>query len=101
MTTPGFSHLHLALKADGQWTEEQAWSSFRSGLIKRMLSAASSDLRHFSLQVNVVYDLARHRFQPDNDPFDPEHFISLKTILPAVNDRWPKLQHFGLTGFLV
>lgn len=98
---PGFSRIDLTLLADGQSSIEQGWSSFRSGLLKNALSAASSDLKHFSLQINVNYEKARHFSWPADRPFDPEHFIPLKTILPTVSEKWKKLQHFGLSGLLV
>jgi hypothetical protein len=98
---PGFSRIDLTLLADGQSSREQSWSSFRSGLLKSALSAASSDLKHFSLQVNVNYEKARHFGWPPDHPFDPEDFIPLKTILPTVSEKWKKLQHFGLSGLLV
>lgn len=98
---PGFTRIDLTLLADGQWSAEQAWSSFRSGLLKGALDAASSDLKHFSLQVNVDYESTRHFSMPEDAPFAPEHLVPLKMILPAVNEKWKKLQHFGLSGLLV
>jgi hypothetical protein len=46
---PGFSHLDLALIADGQYRDGPNWSSIRNGYLKRALSE-SSDLRR-SLKV--------------------------------------------------
>lgn len=98
---PGFKRIGLTLLADGQYSPEQNWSSFRSGLIKKALDALPSDLRHFSLQINVNYERARHLSMPADDSLGPEHFIPSKTILPVVNEKWKKLQHFGLSGLLV
>ncbi|GAM43674.1 hypothetical protein TCE0_060r18676 [Talaromyces pinophilus] len=89
------------LDADGQFSRDQRWSSFRSGLLKSALTAASSDLKHFNLQINVNYEKARHFNWPPDHPFDPEDFVPLKTILPTISEKWKKLQHFGLSGLLV
>lgn len=99
LQSPGFSRIDLTLLADGQWSREQEWSSFRSGLLKSALSA-SPDMRHFNLQINANYARFRPFNVPADVPFPPEHFIPLKTILPAV-ENWKKLQHFGLSGLLV
>ncbi|KUL84067.1 hypothetical protein ZTR_07439 [Talaromyces verruculosus] len=98
---PGFSRIDLTLLADGQFSRDQRWSSFRSGLLKSALTVASSDLKHFNLQINVNYEKARHFNWPPDHPFDPEDFVPLKTILPTVSEKWKKLQHFGLSGLLV
>ncbi|EEA19678.1 hypothetical protein PMAA_004570 [Talaromyces marneffei ATCC 18224] len=63
--------------------------------------SAASDLKHFSLQINVNHEKSRHFNMPADHPFDPEHFIPLDTILPKISEKWKKLQHFGLSGFLV
>lgn len=99
LQTPGFSRIDLTLLADGQWSREQEWSSFRSGLLKSALSA-SPDLRHFNLQINANYARIRPFNVHADVPFPPEHFVPLKTILPPV-ENWKKLQHFGLSGLLV
>jgi hypothetical protein len=64
--------------------------SFRSGYLKQALSAAP-DLLHVSLRIKADYG----QIYPDFD----EHCIPLQTIFPV--DRWQKLQHFGLSPFLV
>jgi hypothetical protein len=86
---PGFSRIDLPLLADGQYYDDD-WSSFRSGYLKRALGAAP-DLLHVSLRLKADYD----QIYPDSD----KHCIPLQTIFPV--DRWQKLQHFGLSYFLV
>lgn len=87
---PGFSHLDLALIADGQYRDGQNWSSIRNGYLKRALSE-SSDLRHISLRFTISYEQIRYGHD--------EHFVPLRMIFPI--DTWKNLQHFGLSGFLV
>ncbi|KAF3391890.1 hypothetical protein DPV78_010658 [Talaromyces pinophilus] len=87
---PGFSHLDLALVADGQYRDGQNWSSICNSYPKRALSE-SSDLRHISLRFTISYSQIRYGHD--------EHFIPLRMIFPF--DTWKNLQHFGLSGFLV
>ncbi|RDW56947.1 hypothetical protein BP5796_13014 [Coleophoma crateriformis] len=86
---PGFSRIDLALLADGQYYDDD-WSSFRSGYLKQALGAAP-DLLRIRLRVQADYD----QVYPEFDG----HCIPLRTIFPV--DRWQKLQHFGLSNFLV
>lgn len=96
---PKLTRLDLVLFADGHWNHE--WSSFRSGLLKSALSAASSNIVHFSLQVNVEYELAR-MFEPGTFTLhDRENLVPLCDILPDIKEKWPNLRHFGLSGLLV
>lgn len=94
---PGFSHLDLALMADGQYRDEQEWSSIRNGYLKRALGEAS-DLRHISLRFTISYNQLTDWSNRESIQY-AEHFIPLRTIFPI--DKWKNLQHFGLSGFLV
>lgn len=87
---PNFSRLDLTLLADGQYYDDN-WISFRSGYLKQAIGAAS-ELLHISLRITVDYN------QIDSDNFE-EHCVPLQMIFPV--DRWQKLQHFGLSHFLV
>ncbi|CAJ2502930.1 Uu.00g103240.m01.CDS01 [Anthostomella pinea] len=85
----GFSRFDLALLSEGQ--QDEGWSSFRSGYLKRALSEAS-DIQHFSLQSHVDH-FSFHQ------PCSLDNFVPLRTILPV--ERWHKLRHFGLVHYLV
>ncbi|CAM1509827.1 Fc.00g001620.m01.CDS01 [Cosmosporella sp. VM-42] len=92
---PGFRRIDLSLLVGG--LEYLEWSSYRNGYLRRALAEAT-DLEHVSLHTNVVPD-------PDNRRIDRtsrgsiEHFNPLRTIFPI--DKWPRLRHFGLSGFMV
>ncbi|KAF4979714.1 hypothetical protein FZEAL_4142 [Fusarium zealandicum] len=90
---PGFRRLDLSLLVGG--LERQEWVSYRSGYLRRALAEAT-DLEHISLHTNVEQD-------PDGSAAQVEgsikHFNSLHSIFPI--ERWSRLQHFGLSGFLV
>lgn len=87
----GFRRLDLALLIDRQ--DEIGWPAFRNGRLYRALSLPSA-LEHISLRTNTHYD-------PDSDDWaaGTEHFIGLRNIFPI--HEWPKLKHFGLSGFIV
>lgn len=91
---PGFARLELALLVGGQQYED--WSSFRSGHLRRALAEAQ-DLRHFRLTTDVEPNPDAAAIEISGSAI--EHFIPLRTVFPV--DRWPHLQHFGLSGFLV
>lgn len=92
---PGFRYLQLSLLVGG--LEEQGWPSFRGGYLQRALAEAK-DLEHVSLHTNVSRDPGGNRIdQLSGGP--SEHFIPLRTIFPF--PQWPRLRHWGLSGFLV
>lgn len=87
---PGFSLLDLALLTDGQYYDDQAWWSFRSGCLRRALAEASPDLKHLNLKVREDYTQCHELLE------DPEQLrIPLRTILPPLY-KWKNLRHFGL-----
>lgn len=81
--------------ADGQYYDYQAWSSFRSGYLRRALTEASPALKHLSLKWRVDYTQC-----PELDENPMSIHIPLQTILPPL-DKWENLRHFGLSGILV
>ncbi|KAI0809578.1 hypothetical protein GGR55DRAFT_689337 [Xylaria sp. FL0064] len=91
---PGFTRLQLDLLVGGQ--EHLGWSSFRSGLMRRALSAAN-DLEDARFRTDVVQDPDASSQQHAGGSM--EHFIPLLNIFPT--DKWPRLRHFQLSGFLV
>lgn len=95
---PGFTRIDLCLAGYGQYNEDQEWSSFRSGYLKRALSQTSSDLTHFSLRTQIDYERIQELDVHWTMQFT-RYWIPLQTFLPI--EKWPKLRHFGLSGFLV
>ncbi|RFU34024.1 hypothetical protein B7463_g2262, partial [Scytalidium lignicola] len=94
---PGFNHIDLTLLADGQYYPGEDWSSFRSGYLKHTLSEAR-ELLHMSLRTQMDFNqFYRHGYSAITK--FTEHFIPLNTIFPV--DKWQKIQHFGLSNFLV
>ncbi len=91
---PGFRRLDLALSVGAQ--EHFDWRAFRSTLLKRALSETEPDLTHLSLSTDIELDIPnRHWIRPPGG----HHIPLLRAIFPV--DRWPRLRHFGLSGFLV
>ncbi|TQV92859.1 Cyclin-like F-box [Cordyceps javanica] len=96
LSRPGFRRLDLALYTGAQ--EEDEWPAFRTGLFRDALSAAT-DLEHFSLSSNMDIDV--HGCPGglgDLEGMVAEEAFPI-SVLPV--KRWPHLQHFGITGFLV
>ncbi|KAF7553416.1 hypothetical protein G7Z17_g3669 [Cylindrodendrum hubeiense] len=89
---PGFRRIDLALLVGGQ--HHEGWPAFRNGQLRLALGVAA-DLEHVSLRTNVPYEVDCEDWAKNDD----EHFIPLRTIFSI--DKWPKLQHFGLSGFVV
>ncbi|KAH6867675.1 hypothetical protein B0T10DRAFT_502212 [Thelonectria olida] len=87
---PGFRRLDLSLLVGG--LERYEWISYRSGRLKDALSKAS-DLEHISLHTDLDKDV------DGAGPGLTEHFVPLRTIFPI--EKWSRLQHFGLSHFLV
>ncbi|KAL1853801.1 hypothetical protein Plec18170_005193 [Paecilomyces lecythidis] len=94
---PGFERIDLALICDGQYYNDQTWSSFRSGHLRRALRQAS-DLKHVSLRTCIDYSQVEDGSLPQSMQYT-QHFVPLQTVLPI--EKWQKLRHFGLSGFLV
>ncbi|KAF3482652.1 uncharacterized protein GIQ15_01976 [Arthroderma uncinatum] len=92
---PSFSRLDLSLLVGG--LEHDDWPSFRRGLLRRALAKAV-DLQHISLCTDVIFDPAADASISDSGG-SIKHFIPLQSIFPV--ERWPRLRHFGLSGFLV
>ncbi|KAF3480711.1 uncharacterized protein GIQ15_06058 [Arthroderma uncinatum] len=92
---PGFSRFDISLLVGG--VEHDGWPCFRSGLLYSALAGAP-DLQHISLCTDVYPD-------PDGQGIEKwsggsiQHFIPLQTIFPV--EKWLRLRHFGLSGFLV
>ncbi|KAJ9320821.1 CAZyme family GH18 [Paecilomyces variotii] len=94
---PGFERIDLALTCNGQYYNDQRWSSFRNGHLLYALSQAL-DLKHVSLQTQIDYSQVEGDGFPQSMQF-AQHFVPLQTIMPI--KKWQKLRHFGLSGFLV
>ncbi|KAH7176768.1 hypothetical protein EDB81DRAFT_940639 [Dactylonectria macrodidyma] len=90
---PGFRRIDLALMVEGQ--DHTGWPAFRNGNLKTALGLAS-DLERVSLRTDVPYEVSCEDWQADGGN---EHFIPLRTIFPI--EKWMKLRHFGLSGFIV
>ena len=92
ISRPGFHRLDLALQVVKLELED--WISFRSGYLLHALEKAV-DMEHFSLRTNV---------ERNEDPvlangWGVHNHVPLRTIIPV--DKWPRLRHLGLSGFLV
>ncbi|KAM3427389.1 hypothetical protein MY4824_009475 [Beauveria thailandica] len=97
VSKPGFRRLDLALCTGFQEAEE--WCSFRSGLLRDALAAAT-DLEHFSISSNMDIDV--YGFTPQTEvleDMDAESFLPLLSVFPVKN--WPRLKHFGIIRFYV
>ncbi|PGH04879.1 hypothetical protein AJ79_06964 [Helicocarpus griseus UAMH5409] len=90
---PGFRRLDLAFTVGEQ--EYNGWEAFRHGYLRRALAKAPN-LEHISLRANVSPDAEHDERHLDTSA---DYFIPLHTVFPV--DRWARLQHFGLSGFLV
>ncbi|OAR03975.1 hypothetical protein LLEC1_07863 [Akanthomyces lecanii] len=97
VSRPGFRRLDLALCTGFQEAEE--WCSFRSGLLRDALAAAT-DLEHFSVPSNMDIDVYGFASQTEvlEDP-DAESFLPLLSVFPV--DKWRRLKHFGISRFYV
>ncbi|CAM1509443.1 Fc.00g031820.m01.CDS01 [Cosmosporella sp. VM-42] len=80
---PGFRRFDLALLVPEQG--HAGWPAFRNGRLQRALGGATG--------------LEHDAHSDDWEENDNGHFIPLRTIFPV--DKWPKLRHFGLSGFIV
>ncbi|PYI09468.1 hypothetical protein BO78DRAFT_438098 [Aspergillus sclerotiicarbonarius CBS 121057] len=92
---PGFSRLDLSLAANAIDQEHHyGWSAFFNGSLRYALAQAMG-LEHVSLSVALSY--LEPGAKVGNQPI--ERCMSLNAIFPVEN--WPKLRHFGLSGFVV
>lgn len=90
---PGFHYLHLSLLVSD--LEGGDWKPFRGGLLRRALAGAR-DLKHFQLCNNLDDELDVHSSNSDGAH---ENEVLLRSIFPI--EQWPRLRHFGLSGFIV
>ncbi|VUC22531.1 unnamed protein product [Clonostachys rosea] len=90
---PGFRRLDLALILSGQ--TELGFPALRNRQLHLALSQAS-DLEHINLRTNMTYDA---EFEDWNIHGEQEPFTPLLSIFPV--ERWPRLRHWGLSGFSV
>ncbi|KAJ2976247.1 hypothetical protein NQ176_g5059 [Zarea fungicola] len=97
LSRPGFRRLDLALCTS--YLELEEWYSFRSGLLRNALAAAT-DLEHFSISSNMDIDADGVASAAlDNDVALDEAALPLPIVFPV--EKWPHLKHFGITRFLV
>ncbi|KAK7408876.1 hypothetical protein QQX98_008937 [Neonectria punicea] len=89
---PGFRRIDLALLVGNQY--QAGWPAFRNGQLQRALGM-ETDLEHVSLVTNAHHEHGCYQWDDEID----DHFIPLRSIFPI--DKWPKLRHFGLSGFIV
>ncbi|KAJ4122791.1 hypothetical protein NW768_010236 [Fusarium equiseti] len=91
---PGFSHLSLDL-ATG-YLEHEEWISYKSGLLRHALAEAK-DLE--SICIRTTTDTRNGTLNNFDLDSAEEMEFCLLTIFPI--HEWPRLEHFGLSGFLV
>ncbi|CAG7563199.1 unnamed protein product [Fusarium equiseti] len=89
---PGFSHLSLDLFTG--CLEHKDWVSYRSGLLRAALRKAK-DLRYICIRTTTDMRMLEHLDFEDRE----EMGIYLSTLFPM--DHWPRLEHFGLSGFML
>ncbi|UKZ78870.1 hypothetical protein TrVFT333_006616 [Trichoderma virens FT-333] len=92
---PGFRRLDLSLMVGAPCYG--GWDKFCNGYLRRALAEASGDLEHIFLRTDV-WESVNALGQRKSDGY-VDAFIPLRTIFPI--EKWPKLQHFGLSRFLV
>ncbi|KAH6967923.1 hypothetical protein BKA56DRAFT_597395 [Ilyonectria sp. MPI-CAGE-AT-0026] len=89
---PGFRRIDLAFLVDRR--DFHSWDAFANGRLRSALALAT-DLDHVSLSTNVPYEVGNRIWAENNIT----HFVPLRAIFSVKN--WPKLGHFGLSGFVV
>ncbi|KAL6399948.1 hypothetical protein AUP68_17358 [Ilyonectria robusta] len=89
---PGFRRIDLAFLVDGQ--SYRSWKAFCNGQLRPALALAT-DLEHVSLCTNVPYEVSNKIWAENNI----RYFVPLRAIFQV--ESWPKLGHFGLSGFAV
>lgn len=90
---PNFRRLDLSLLV-GRLDQEE-WVSYRKGLLRKALAGAE-DLEHVHLHTDL--DLSVNTGITNSDGTH-QNEVLLQTIFPI--EKWPRLQHFGLSGFIV
>ncbi|ATY61070.1 Cyclin-like F-box [Cordyceps militaris] len=96
VSKPGFRRLDLALCTGFQEGDE--WCSFRSGLLRDALAAATG-LEHFSISSDMDIDASGFPSQIEVLEDDSKAFLPLLAVFPVKN--WPRLKHFGIIRFYV
>ncbi|RFN54514.1 hypothetical protein FIE12Z_1302 [Fusarium flagelliforme] len=91
---PGFSYLCLDLLTEN--LENEDWVSYKSGLLHAALRKAK-DLKHICIRASTGIrggELESFYFEDMEGMYMP-----LSRIFPI--DQWPRLEHFGLSGFFL
>ncbi|KAF5552687.1 hypothetical protein FMEXI_2838 [Fusarium mexicanum] len=91
---PGFRYLDLALFAG--LIEQGGWATYKTGLLRDALAQAK-DLEHLSIRASTDIKDAYCQ-QLDIEDLEWPVF-PLRMVFPI--DHWPRLQHFGISNFLV
>lgn len=89
---PGFRRINLAFLVDVQ--SYRSLKALCNGRLRSALALAT-DLEHVSLCTNLPYEVSNDVWAENNI----RYFVPLRAIFQVEN--WPKLGHFGLSGFAV
>lgn len=94
LKAPGFRRLDVSLLMGCFCDEdiETCWRSLSNGRLCRALSEAK-ELEEFRLHLALREDIEEFCIEEEYSP------IPLRSIVPV--EKWPKLRHFELSGFLV
>lgn len=95
LQTPRFRRLDLALTVARAYTDE--WQSFRNGRLRNALAQATG-MEHMHIRTDITGDADFNAAEPGSGG-RLHHFIPLHSIFPI--EKWPRLRHFGLSGFVV
>ncbi|KAH7194751.1 hypothetical protein DER44DRAFT_903352 [Fusarium oxysporum] len=91
---PGFRYLDLDLFTG--LIEHDDWATYKTGLLRDALAQAK-DLQHLCVSASTDIEDA---YCQQLDPDDLERPVfPLRTIF--LIDHWPRLQHFGISNFLI
>ncbi|EXL98199.1 hypothetical protein FOIG_09753 [Fusarium odoratissimum NRRL 54006] len=91
---PGFQYLDLDLFTG--LIEHDDWATYKTGLLRDALAQAK-DLQHLCVSASTDIEDA---YCQQHDPDDLERPVfPLRTIF--LIDHWPRLQHFGISNFLI
>ncbi|CCT72873.1 uncharacterized protein FFUJ_12767 [Fusarium fujikuroi IMI 58289] len=94
LSRPGFRYVDLHLFTGV--IEREDWVTYKTGLLGDALAQAK-DIEHLS--VRATTDI-KDAFPQQLDPGDLEKpLFPLRAVFPI--DHWPRLQHFGISNFLV
>ncbi|KAF5649032.1 hypothetical protein F52700_852 [Fusarium sp. NRRL 52700] len=95
LSRPGFRYIDLALFAD--LIEQDDWASYKTGLLRDTLAQAK-DLEHLTIRASTdIRDGYPQQLDIEEELDWP--VFSLRMIFPT--DHWLRLQHFGISNFLV